>query len=39
MKENEKQTIEKTNEETEKPKKKIERQPWWPDWFPGRTIN
>ena len=39
MKENEKQKIEKTDEENEKPEKKIERQPWWPDWFTGRTIN
>ena len=39
MKEKEKQTVEKTDEENEKPKKKIERQPWWPDWFTGRTIN
>lgn len=39
MKENEKQTVEITDEENEKSKKKIERQPWWPDWFTGRTIN
>ena len=39
MKENEKQTVEITDEENEKPKKKIVRQPWWPDWFTGRTIN
>lgn len=40
MKENEKQTTEIVSEENEKSeKKKIVRQPWWPDWFTGRTIN
>ena len=40
MKENEKQTTEIVSEENEKSeKKKIVRQPCWPDWFTGRTIN
>ena len=40
MKENEKLTTEIVSEENEKSeKKKIVRQPWWPDWFTGRTIN
>ena len=39
MRENKKQTIGKTDGENEKSEKKIERQPWWPDWFTGRTIN
>ena len=40
MKENEKQTTEIVSEESENSeKKKIVRQPWWPDWFTGRTIN
>lgn len=40
MKENEKLTTEMVSEENEKSeKKKIVRQPWWPDWFTGRTIN